>query len=177
MNDGPLLDRETITQLLREVADELASNGVRGRMFVVGGAAIALAFGRDRTTHDVDAVFEPKEAIYAASRKVAARHGLPADWLNDGVKGFLHGSDLNATVHFDEPGLSVEVASPRYLFVMKAAAARVDRDARDITHLYGACGFASVEEALDYVQAHAPTHLITPKTQFLLQELLSGEPS
>lgn len=173
MNNGPLLDRATISRLLREVSDELASNGVKGRMFVVGGAAIALAFGRDRTTQDVDAVFEPKEAIYAAARKVGARHGIPGDWLNDGVRGFLHGSDPNATVHFDGAGLSVEVASPRYLFVMKAVAARVDRDAPDLRRLYELSGFANLEEALDHVHENVPARLITPKTQFLLQELLS----
>jgi uncharacterized protein YdeI (YjbR/CyaY-like superfamily) len=32
----------------------------------------------------------------------------------------------------DEPGLTVQSASPRYLFVLKAMAARVDRDARDL---------------------------------------------
>lgn len=175
MGDGPLLDRGSIEQLLREVSDELAAKGVRGRMFVVGGAAIALAFGRERTTQDVDAVFEPKDVIYAAARLVAARHGLADDWLNDGVKGFLHGSDPNATVHLDEPGLSVEVASPRYLFVMKAVAARVDRDAGDIRHLYGQCSFGSVQEALDFVQASVPGNLIPPKTQFLLEELLTDE--
>lgn len=85
MGDGPLLDRRSIDQLLHEVSDELATEGVRGRMFVVGGAAVALAFGRERTTQDVDAVFEPKDVVYAAARRVAGRHRLADDWLDDGV--------------------------------------------------------------------------------------------
>jgi hypothetical protein len=37
-------------------------------------------------------VFEPKAVIYEAARRVAKRHEkLPADWLNDGVKGLLPG--------------------------------------------------------------------------------------
>lgn len=172
MTSNPLLDRDTIAALLSEVAAELESQGVRGRMFVVGGAAIALAFGRNRTTRDVDAVFEPKDVVYAAARDVAKRRGLPPDWLNEGVKGFLHGADPDATVALDEPGLSVEIASPRYLFTMKALAARVDRDAGDLQLLYRVCGFADVDDALDHVATTATAGLLQPKTEFLLRELL-----
>lgn len=172
---GPLLDRDTITDLLREVAAELDAQGHSGKMFLVGGAAIALAFGRNRTTRDVDAIFEPKEFVYKAARAVAARRGLPADWLNDGVKGFLLGDDPNATVAFDEPGLSVQTASAPYLFTMKALAARVDRDAGDLVFLYHQCGFATVEEALGHVEATAPPGLLQPKTVFLLRELLHDD--
>jgi hypothetical protein len=53
-----------------------------------------------RTTADADGVFEPKAVIYEAARRVADRHEkLPADWLNDGVKGLLpHGADRHAKV-------------------------------------------------------------------------------
>jgi hypothetical protein len=121
---------------------------------------------------DLDAVFEPKSVVYQAARTVGERHELPPDWLNDGVKGFLPGEDLNATALFDRPGLSVRVASPRYLFAMKAVAARIERDASDLLHLYRLCGFASLEEALECVEQHYPPHLIPPKTAFILQELL-----
>ena len=61
---------------------------------VVGGAAMALAYNTRRLTAHVDGVFEPKSAIYDASRAVAQdRLGLPVDWLNDAVKGLLPGAD------------------------------------------------------------------------------------
>ncbi|MQY23579.1 hypothetical protein NRB20_67100 [Nocardia sp. RB20] len=34
------------------------------------------------------------------------------------------------------------------------------------------CGFLTVDEALDCVTDHYPPHLLTPKTEFLLRELL-----
>lgn len=170
-----LLDREEIGELLRELARKLEARGVQGRLFVVGGAAMALAYGRGRATQDVDAVFEPKEVVYEAAREVAQERGLAADWLNDGVKGFLVGTDPDASTHLDEPGLRVEVASPRYLFVLKALAARVDRDARDLVHLFNICGFRDVDAALEHVQKHAPSSLLQPKTEFLLRELLADE--
>jgi hypothetical protein len=169
-----LLSRDDIVRLLGEVAAELEGQGMQGRLFVVGGAAMALAYGRDRLTRDVDAVFEPKAVVYRAAQAVAVANGLPDDWLNDAVKGFLPGPDRNATTFFDEPGLTVQVASPRYMFVLKALAARVDRDAADLVALYRLSGFGSVDEALDAVDRAVPAQLIQPKTHFLLRELLSG---
>jgi hypothetical protein len=54
-------------------------------------------------------------------------HGLPEDWLNDAVKGFLHGEDPDAVPVLDTPGLRVDVASPRYLLAMKLLAALSSR--------------------------------------------------
>jgi hypothetical protein len=169
------LDRDEVLRLLGEVGDELAGRGIEGRMFVVGGAAMALAVRRDRLTDDIDAVFEPKIAVYEAAKTVAARNGLSADWLNDAVKGMLLGTDPDATTMTINLGLTIQVASPRYLFVMKSLSARADRDAADLVTLYTACGFRSVEAALNHVETVAPPHLLTPKAAFFVRELL-GHP-
>jgi hypothetical protein len=167
-----LLDRDRIIGLLTELGSRLAAKGERADFFLVGGAAMALAYSTRRSTRDLDAVFEPKQAVYAAARDIARAHHLPEDWLNDAVKGFLPGSDPNATTLFEHPGISVRVASPRYLFAMKAAAARIERDAEDLQALYRICGFGSLDEALDCVAEHYPPHLLSPKTELLLRELL-----
>ncbi len=168
-----LLSRSEIIDLLTELGTELDQAGERADLFLVGGAAMALAYNTRRATRDLDAVFEPNQVVYAAARKVAERHGLPEDWLNDAVKGFLPGDDPNATLLFEKPGIAVRVASPRYLFAMKAVAARVGRDFDDLRQLYRLAGFASVDEALDSVAEFYPPHLLSPKTEFLVRELLS----
>jgi hypothetical protein len=51
-----LLDRAQILDLLAELSDELAHRGARAEVFLVGGAAIALAYDTRRATRDLDAV-------------------------------------------------------------------------------------------------------------------------
>jgi hypothetical protein len=166
-----MLSKDDIVRLLNELADELEAKGVHGDIFLVGGAAMALVYSARRATRDLDAVFEPKQVIYEVAHRVGARHGLPDDWLNDGVEGFLPGSDPGATVFFDRPGLAVRIASPRYLFAMKMLAARVERDVDDIQVLYRLSGFRTVDEALDHVQSLYPHRPLPPKAQYLLEEL------
>lgn len=172
-----MFSAERIRVLLGLLSDELQSRGYVGELFLVGGAAMALAYDRDRATRDLDAVFEPKSVIYEAAATLAEREGLPADWLNDAVKGFLPGSDPAATVVVELPGLRVRVASPGYLFAVKAAASRAERDADDLLTLYHLCGFANVEEALDHVErVMGPAARLAPKTSLLLRELLGDDP-
>ena len=133
------LDKQQIIDLLAELGDEMQGRGQRAEMFIVGGAAMALAFDARRATRDIDAVFVPKAAVYEAAQAVAGRHGLAPDWLNDAVKGFLLGEDPDRRTIFESPGLSVTVPSPQYLLAMKVYAARVDRDADDIRILADLC--------------------------------------
>jgi hypothetical protein len=55
----PLLDREAITQALRQLGDRLARRGLVADVYVFGGAAMALAYDARRATRDIDAVFKP----------------------------------------------------------------------------------------------------------------------
>jgi hypothetical protein len=169
-----LLDSEQLLALLRDLSGELESRGVRAEIFMVGGAAMTLAYDTRRTTRDVDAVFEPKDAVQAAARSVSARHNVAADWLNDAVKGFLHGPDNQSRPVLDTPGLRVDVASPRYLLAMKLLSAR-DEDVEDILLLYRLCGFTAAQDGLDLVEASYPGRPIPVKIQYLLEELLGEQ--
>jgi len=86
--------RDFLDQAGRADADELAAMiAERPReMYVVGGAAIALTFDERRSTRDIDAVFEPKRAIYDAAAEIAGERGLAEGWLNDAVKGLPRAS-------------------------------------------------------------------------------------
>lgn len=126
------MDRSEIVAALTALGEQLDRRGVKGEMYVVGGAAIALAYDTRRATRDIDAVFEPKTAIYEAAAEVAARMGLPPGWLNDAVKGFVAGADPDAAPVLEVPGLRCLAASARMLLALKALAHRVGEDEDDL---------------------------------------------
>lgn len=167
------MDRNEILDLLHDLAQRLESAGLRGELFLVGGAAMALAYSTRRSTADLDAIFEPKTAIYDIAATMAHERSLPATWLNDAVRSFLPGADPNARALLDLPGLSVTIASPRYLLAMKLLASRIERDEDDIRLLLTICGITTVDEALDLVADLYGTRPIEPKVQYLLTEILA----
>ena len=173
---GPLLDADRIRALLVELGARLDARGLEARIFLVGGAVMALACSRDRVTRDIGGVFEPKSEIYDEAAVVARAHRIPGDWLNDAVKGLLPDREppIEGTGSFSAPGISVAVASAEYLFAMKAMAARQETDGADLRTLATVLGLRSMDEALALVERfYAPSRL-GPKTQLVLEDLLYG---
>jgi hypothetical protein len=168
------LDRDDILRLFDQLSAQLSTRGARAEIFLVGGAALALAYDAKRATRDLDAVFVPAEVVRQAAEAVAQEDGLPADWLNDAVKGFLPGTDPDARRFYSSDSLIVDVASPRYLLAMKLFAARAEVDAEDIALLYRQLGFTNVDEGLDLVEEAYPGRPIPAKVRFLLEEIVEG---
>jgi hypothetical protein len=167
------MDRDEILELLHELGRRLDAEGVRGELFLVGGAAMAMAYSTRRSTADLDAVFEPKSTIYAVAARIAQERSLPRTWLNDAVKGLLPGADPNATVLLDIAGLRATIASPRYLLAMKLLASRVERDEDDLRLLLAICGITTVDAALALVTDLYGTRPIEPRVGYLVAELLA----
>jgi hypothetical protein len=142
------MDRKEIIDALTSLAAELDRRGVVAEMYVVGGAAIALAFDEQRATRDIEAVFEPKNVVYEAAAVVAGQLGLPGGWLNDAVKGFLESEDPAAAPVLDLPGLRVLVASPETLLALKVLAHRVGEDEGDVRLLASQLGLQSADQVL-----------------------------
>ena len=166
--------RDELIQFLIELGRELDSRNIRGELFVVGGAAMSLAFDSRRLTTDVDAVFEPKSVIAEAARVVASRHPeLDEDWVNDAMKGFLPGTDAAQTVILDVVGLRVSVPSPEYLLATKIRASRVDRDEDDITFLANIIGLRTADAVLDVVDRFYPRAQLPPKIQFFVEQIFA----
>lgn len=88
---GAPLDAQGVRDLFQEMSDRLQAGGVRAQLFVVGGAAMALAYDGDRLTRDVDALFVPAPEVRQIAEEISAARGLEPDWLNDAAKGFLPG--------------------------------------------------------------------------------------
>lgn len=156
------MDRAEILRALTALGRRLADRNVIGELYVVGGAAIALAFDERRATRDVDAVFEPKLIVYEAAALVAEELDLPEGWLNDGVlgpsgpterdtEGFLVGPDPWPTDVFEVPGLRVQSASPEMLLALKCLAHRLGEDDDDVRLLARRLGLTDPDDVLDLV--------------------------
>jgi hypothetical protein len=170
-----LLSKEVIVELLKELGRRLDERGLHADMYLVGGGAMALAYNRQRITRDIDAVFEPKLVVYTEAKRMADDLGLPANWLNDGVKGFLPARpDEGEQVQLSSPGISVSIASAEYLFAMKGAAARIEEDTEDLRLLAGILGITSTDEALDLIERYYNKAQLTAKSQFMIQELFDN---
>jgi hypothetical protein len=165
-------NRGLILTALQALGDELTRKEVRGQIFIVGGAAMALAYSTRRVTKDIDAVFEPKSSIYEAAAKVAESLGLPEDWLNDAAKGFMPGADEDPRPLPEIHGLEITTASPRYLLAMKLMALRFGEDDEDIELLLRECGLHSPEEALAVLRRMYPSREPSLKTRLFLEEIL-----
>jgi len=175
MSQGELLGRARIVELLSELGRRLDRHGVHAEIYVVGGGAMALAYNRERVTRGIDAIFEPKATAYAEARRMADELGLPPDWLNDGVKGFLPASsDPRARTALTAPGVSVGVASAEYLFAMKAAAARIEEDTEDLRLLAVELGITSADQALALLEHFYERARLTAKSQLVLEALFDA---
>jgi len=173
---GPLTDLLRPRELLTDLGRRLDARGIEARLFLLGGVAMALAFSRDRVTRDLDDVFEPKNEIYDEAARIADERGLPADWLNDGVKGLLPDKQpaVEGTGSFSTLGLHVGVASAEYLFAMKAQAARQETDGDDLRQLAQILKITDLEAALGLVERFYGPGRLRPNTQLLLEDILSS---
>jgi hypothetical protein len=131
----PLLSRADILHAFDLLARELEATGAvpRYEIVIAGGAALVLLYGAREATRDVDALLiSPADptAIRQAAERVALALNLPADWLNDGAKGYFHGV-LPGKVLLDRPGLLIRALGPQQLLAMKLSAWRDDVDISD----------------------------------------------
>ena len=164
------MTKSEITQYLSELNDDLRSIDVRGEVCLYGGAVMAVAYDARPDTDDVDAVFKPPDEIRKAISRIAERHSLPPDWMNDAVKGFLVPHEQRILI--DLPNLSVFIPEPDYLLAMKAMSARPNTvDADDVRFLIRKLNLTTPQELFDIVEKYYARQRIKPATQFFIEEL------
>lgn len=184
-------DRTTLLRAFDELGRAAWAEGATVEIAVYGGSALMLVFDWRVATKDVDGVFEnDRDLIRRLATDIARTRGWPADWLNDGVKGFLSARDQEAGMQVlsgefpsgDMPGLRVFIPRPEYLFAMKCRAMRIggvdeNRDIEDIRRLAVELGLTSADEALALVASFYPRAQLQPKVQFGLEEIFSRPPT
>lgn len=165
------LDADGVRALFEELSARLSAAGVSAQLFVVGGAAMALAYDRDRLTRDVDALFVPASEVRQIAEEMSGGHGLEPDWLNDAAKGFFPGADEQPRTVFESKSLLVQIPSPQYLLAMKLHASRDDRDLDDAALLCGTLGYTSAQECIDLLADTYPLGQLLPRHRYIAEEV------
>lgn len=171
------LSQSDLRRLFQLLNQELGQAGIKGELFLVGGAVMCLVYGARPSTHDVDALFLPTREVREAASRVAVRARVPANWLNDAVKGFLsERADFAPFLELDH--LRVSVAQPEYLLAMKCLSWRIGaefHDEDDVRYLLRHLGVTHYSQATEIVGRYYPLERFPQKTLYGLSELLSGD--
>ena len=171
-----MLTAPRIRQLLGVLNTELAGRAVQGELFLAGGAVMCLVFHAREATKDIDALLVPAGELRRAAQAVAAREGLPADWLNDAVKGFFSEAG-RFEVYAELSHLRVFAAHPEYLLAMKCLAMRLGeefQDRNDVAVLVSMLGLRGLEDAERVLARYYPLDRYPAKARYVLEELLGG---
>lgn len=165
------MGRAELERAFTRLGERLVRRGVVADIFVVGGAAMALAYDAKRVTRDVDAMFVPHGVVLDEARAVADDLGLPPWWLNEQASVYVSGKDDPGKRRvFDHPGLRVMAASPEHIFAMKALAARA-RDVDDLRTLAALSKVATVDDAVRLCREFYPDEVISSRAMGVIREL------
>ena len=172
------LSPKDMRRLFGLLNEELAGAQAQGELYLVGGAVMCLAHAARQSTEDVDAYFRPTREVREAALRVAARSGVPPDWLNDAVKGYLsERGDFRSWLELSH--LRVMVAQPEYLLAMKCLAFRIGaefHDEDDIRYLLRHLGIVEFSRAKEVITRYYPLERFPQKTLYALDELLRDGP-
>lgn len=171
-----MLTKQKLIGLFEHLNQELAKEGIKGELYVVGGAVMCLAFSARPSTQDVDAYFVPPAKIRAAAQRVALEQDLPEAWLNDGVKAYL--SPKGGYEPFLAlSNLTIFCAKAEYLLAMKCLSMRIGEefhDLSDVHYLLRNLNITQYEEALEVIGRYYPLEKFPQKTLYVLQDLLKA---
>ena len=119
----PLTETD-IRTALSELAERLSEKRAQGRLYIAGGAAMALLRQRQADL-DIDAaITHGHGAVIDSVQQIAHSRGWPRTWLNEQATLYMPKvPDRHGQVVFDHPALKVVSASPEHMPAMEVRAA------------------------------------------------------
>ena len=154
---GKGLSKAQLVELFDMLSERLHRRGVVARIYVIGGACMALGYDGGRFTEDVDVRIDAgEEALFESAQEIAQERGLAKGWINDlSMRAMDVGRDERAETLYESGNLVATGASAEFLLGMKLSAGR-DKDVGDIELLIDRLGIKEGDEALDVYRAVIP---------------------
>ena len=170
-----MMNREQILNSLRQLGEELDAVGMVGEILLTGGASMCLVHEARDMTKDVDALYEPKVMINAIAERIAERNGLPRQWLNDSVKGFMTANAPREN-YLALKGLKLQTVSAEYLLAMKLMSARYgETDYEDIRFLFAKLGIRTFAQANEVLMSYYSVDTILPRTKYVIEGIIEEQ--
>lgn len=167
------MDKNAIMENLAHLNEELKTRNVQGKIALVGGAVMCLVLKTRESTHDIDAIFEPKSIIYECIETTARKHNLPKNWLNDSVKGFMS-QNAEFQPHVELSNLDILVATPEYMLAMKCLSSRAESESEmdDIKSLIQHLEINNYSAVEAVMLKYYPITRFQAKTKYIIQEVI-----
>jgi len=170
-----MMTKNEILSAFKKLNQHLTEDDSKAEICIVGGAVMCLVFNARQQTKAVDAIFHPKAKVYKLAKRVAQELDLPDDWLNDSAKGYINKKieqvELLCLSH-----LKNFTPSAKYMLAMKCLAARTGTNhENDIEFLIKYLKLKKPQEVMKIIGSYYKPKLIQPKTQYMIEEILSGE--
>lgn len=122
------LNPSKIERSLTALGNELKKLKIVGELIICGGAVMLLEYNSRNTTKDIDGIYSPSTEMKELIRKIAHKHELPEDWLNDSVKyskSYIRDLRTNSKFHRRYGNLVVYKADIEQMIAMKLVAFRL----------------------------------------------------
>jgi hypothetical protein len=155
------LTPQEVKELLHELVHRLAERGDTARIYVIGGAAVALENPARTATQDIDGFIRLTDATDVITA-IQRERGLDADWFNwhaQGLQPPVSGPEMWHEVLRDGD-VVLYAANVDALLAMKLHAAR-GKDTEDIAFLLTACAVTTLVRAEEVYAHHYPGDALT----------------
>ena len=170
------LTRKELLSVLSELSDELTSRSIETNIYIVGGAAMVMAFDSRNSTRDIDCRYSPKAIIDQIAVMVGERHDLPAEWLNSHAAMFISPvvDDPFPIPIMAKGTVRITAASAEIMLAMKIRASRPRLDEEDIAFLCSKLGITKEEEAITIFENYYPEDPLPKYAKPLLRKALTS---
>lgn len=118
----------------------------------------------------------PAHELRRPAQAVAEREGLPADWINDAVKGFFSATG-RFEVYAELSHLRIFVPHPEYLLAMKCMAMRLGEEFQgrnDVAVLLRSSGIRNMANAEAALAGYYPLDRYPARARHVLEELIGN---
>ena len=165
------LRKEDMLRYFEEINSRLKSISKEGELYIIGGAAISLAFGGRDATEDIDAIYKPRSEIRKIIKVMADEFNLRSDWLNNDAEHYIS-EGMTFTLLYDYSNLKVFHIDAECLLAMKLASARPETspDMDDCLLLMDKLGISEEKELLRLVELYTDEESRNPAYRYFVTE-------